>query len=192
MSNSQPQPVVAVQQEQSKDDYLVKLLTVDIPREQQRLRQLQNPSVQVLQSELYGTFIDLLKDVIGRLIDVRDLTVNLRDWSYTSMNAISDHLEASDERLDLMEQYNTETTILPEDADLFGKIVVSCKYLVTSLLEGPFPIVERDEDGKAKLAEILELCEQAETVLNDSALEVVDDSEEVEETPENDFGEVTS
>lgn len=159
------------QPEAKSVDQLLKLVQHDIPRDQERLKTLKGSDPQRVATEISGTVLEYLREVAERLLEVRD-------WSYQSMTAISEHLEATDDRLDVIETFGGDTTMLPEDAELFAKIIVGCKFLAQNLLTGPFPIGERDEAGKTKLAELIAMCEQAERIVSDSVLTDDDDEDD--------------
>ncbi len=154
-------------------DALLKLAQEDIPREQARLRALAKTDItpERLLSEMNGTVVDLLKDVARGLVEVRD-------WAYSYMNQISEHLEANDERLDVMEQFGGDSTLIPDDAEVLSNVCDAAKYLATSMLQGPFPIEERDEEGKQKLAELIALCDQGKQIVSDAVLVMDDDDED--------------
>jgi hypothetical protein len=157
-----PQQVVAA------EDSLLRLATIDIPEEQRRLKQIKEPTAQHLQQEMAGTLLSLVKDVAIGLVE-------LRDWNVNYLNALSDHVEALDQRVDTVETYGAETSITPEDAETLAKAVLGCKYIATQLLNGPFPITERDDEGKQKLAELIAIAEQSEKIITDSTLVPDDD-----------------
>jgi len=167
------------------DDALVRLAQTEISKDQLRLKQLVNPTTAQLNTELHGTVLSYLKDVARGLVEVRD-------WMYSYMGESSDHLEALDARLDIIEEFGGDTSILPDDAETLGNVIATAKFLAESLLRGPFPLQERDDEGKQKLAEFLILCESAKTIVQDSTLVAEEDEDEllgvgaaVEETSES-------
>jgi len=167
------------QQATAAEDSLLRLATIDIPAEQRRLKQIKDPNAQQLQQEMAGTLLSLMKDVAIGLVE-------LRDWNVNYLNALSDHVEALDNRVDTVETYGAETTITPEDAEILAKAVLGCKYIATQLLNGPFPIAERDEEGKQKLAELIAIAEQSERIITDSTL--ISDEDEDEDEDEEEVG----
>jgi molybdenum cofactor biosynthesis enzyme MoaA len=169
------------QQAAAAEDSLLRLATIDIPAEQRRLKQIKEPNVAQVLQELSGTVLELVKEVARNQVE-------LRDWNHDYMNAISDHVEALDVRMSTVETYGAETTITPEDAEVLAKAVLSCKYLATQLLQGPFPIEERDEEGKQKLAEVIAIAEQSEKIINDSTLVPDDDSDDSDDDEEDAVG----
>jgi hypothetical protein len=182
---SQPQAVqpqipqqMTPQEVAAAEDALLRLATIDIPAEQRRLKQIKEPNVHQLSQELAGTVLELVKEVARNQVE-------LRDWSHDYMSAISDHVEALDTRVSTVETYGAETTITPEDAEVLAKAVLSCKYLATQLLNGPFPIDERDEEGKQKLAEVIAIAEQSEKIISDSTLVTDDDDIEGDDEAED-------
>lgn len=166
------------QSAQQPVDTLLRLVQVEIPQDQARLKALKEVDPARLLVELHATVMEYLKETLRHVIDIRD-------WSYQSMNAISDHLEATDERLDVVESLGNESTLLPEDAEVLAKVAVGCKYIAQNLLTGPFPIGERDEEGKAKLAELIALCEQGERIIQSSVL-IPDDGEDDDDGEDGD------
>ena len=178
---SQPQPMapqpMTPQQAAAAEDSLLRLVTIDIPAEQRRLKQIKDPSAQQILQEMAGTLLSLTRDVAEGL-------VQLRDWNVNYLNALSDHVEALDQRVDTVETYGAETTIVPEDAETLAKSVLGCKYLAQSLLTGPFPIEERDEEGKQKLAELIAIAEQSEKIISDATLVADEDEEDEDEDAE--------
>lgn len=178
---SQPQaaPPLTPEQAAAAEDSLLRLATIDIPTEQRRLKQIREPSAQQLQQEMAGTLLSIMKDVAVGLVE-------LRDWNVNYLNALSDHVEALDQRVDTVETYGAETTIIPEDGEVLAKAIVGCKYLAQNLLTGPFPIEERDEEGKQKLAELIAIAEQAEKIIADSTL--ISDDEVDEDDNEQEVG----
>lgn len=174
---SQPEQKASETQQRQTDvveDTLLRLATVDIPSEQRRLKQIKEPTSHQIMQEMSGTLLSIVKDVASGL-------VALRDWNVGYLNALSDHVEAIDSRVDTMENYGSETVILPEDAEVMAKATLGCKYLATQLLNGPHPIEERDEEGKQKLAELIAIAEQSERIIADSTL-VNDEEMEDDET----------
>lgn len=176
-SGSNHKPMTA-EQIAVAEDSLLRLATVDIPAEQRRIKQVSNPSTQQLQQEMAGTLLSLIKDVAIGLVE-------LRDWNVNYLNALSDHVEALDQRVDTVETYGAETSITPEDAETLAKAVLGCKYIATQLLNGPFPIGERDEEGKQKLAELIAIAEQSEKIITDSML-VSDDDDDLDGDDDDD------
>lgn len=173
----QPQPSMTPQQPVAAEDSLLRLATIDIPAEQRRLKQIKEPSAQHLLQEMAGTLLSLTKDVAVGLVE-------LRDWNVNYLNALSDHVEALDQRVDTVETYGAETTIVPEDAETIAKAVLGCKYISQQLLNGPFPIEERDEEGKQKLAELIAIAEQAEKIIADATLVADEDDDEPDDEEE--------
>lgn len=142
-------------------DALLKLVTVEIPRELKRIQQIDSPSVATLQAELHGTVGSLVATLGSYLLEIRN-------WSSQMHGIQADHIEALDVRVDTLEEFGGDTQILPDDAELFSKVISACEYLAGELLKGPIP--ERDEDGKQKLAEIVALCGKAQKVVDESTL----------------------
>lgn len=142
-------------------DALLKLVSVEIPRELKRIQKMDSPSVASLQAELHGTVGSLVGTLGAYLLEIRN-------WSSQMHGIQADHIEALDVRVDSLEEFGGETQILPADAELFSKVISACEYLAGELLKGPIP--ERDEEGKAKLAEIVSLCGDAQRVVDESTL----------------------
>lgn len=179
MSNGSPPPVavpsqpgvppqLTSQQAVAAEDSLLRLATIDIPAEQRRLKQIKEPQATQLLQELSGTVLELVKEVARNQVE-------LRDWNVNYLNALSDHVEALDTRVDMVETYGAETTITPDDAETLAKAVLGCKYIATQLLNGPFPIEERDDEGKQKLAELIAIAEQSERIITDGTLVAEED-----------------
>lgn len=164
-------------------DALLRLAQDDIPREQARLRALVDGGITPsrLLVEMHGTLLDIDKEIARGLVEVRD-------WSYQYMNGISDHLEAIDARLDVIEEFGGDSALLPDDAEVLEKVIAGARYLATQMLQGPFPIGERDEEGKQKLAELIAFTEQAERIVKESVLvdDDDDDDEDDEESSDSD------
>lgn len=163
--------------EEEAVDFLLRLATVDIPSEQRRIKQVKDPTSPQLQQEIAGTVLELLKEVARNQVE-------LRDWNVSYLNALSDHVEALDQRVETVETYGDETTITPEDAETLAKAVLGCKYIATQLLNGPFPIDERDEEGKQKLAELIAIAEQSERIITDSTIVLDDDLDDDDDEEE--------
>jgi hypothetical protein len=163
--------------EEEAVDFLLRLATVDIPSEQRRIKQVKDPTSPQLQQEIAGTVLELLKEVARNQVE-------LRDWNVSYLNALSDHVEALDQRVETVETYGAETTITPEDAETLAKAVLGCKYIATQLLNGPFPIDERDEEGKQKLAELIAIAEQSERIITDSTIVLDDDLDDDDDEEE--------
>jgi hypothetical protein len=161
-------------------DALLKLAQEDIPREQARLRSLANTGIDAdrLLTEMHGTLLDVTKDLARGLVEVRD-------WAYEYMNGIGDHLEAVDTRLDVIEEFGGESTLLPDDAEVLSNVCAGAHYLASQLLQGPFPIGERDDEGKQKLAELIAFAEQGERIVKESLL-VMDDDDDLDDGDEGD------
>jgi len=157
----------------AQEDALKRLLQVDIPREQQRLRQIKDATADQVMMEQSGTVFEIMKELGQQLL-------SMRDWAYQYMTMLGDHLEANDERLDLVEQLNSETIILSEDADVFAKVAVGCKLLATQRLQGPFPIQQPDEEGKSGLMDLIALCDQSDQIVGESTLSDDEDGSEPE------------
>lgn len=166
------------QQAAAAEDALLRLATIDIPTEQRRLKQIRDPNSQQMLQEMAGTILSLMRDIAEGLVEVRD-------WSGSYMSALSDHMEALTERMDTVESYGADTTIIPEDGEVLAKAVLGCKYLAQSLLTGPFPIEERDDEGKQKLAELIAIAEQSEKIIADCTLVPDDDSDDDESDDES-------
>lgn len=167
------QAPVAPKKKRPPIDVLLKLAEEDIPREQARLKALSgrtDVTPDRLLVEMHSTVLDITKDLARGLVEVRD-------WAYSYMNGISDHLEATDLRLDAVEDFGGDSMLLPDDAEVLMKVAVGARYLATQLLQGPFPIEERDDDGKQKLAELIAYAEQAERLIGDAAV-VIDEDED--------------
>lgn len=162
-------------------DALLKLAQEDIPREQARLRALAKTDItpERLLTEMHGTLLDISKDMARGLVEVRD-------WAYEYMNGISSHLEATDERLDVIEEFGGDSVLLPDDADVLNGVCNAMRFLATSLLQGPFPINERDEEGKQKLAELIALADQAEQIVKDAVLVIEEDDDDDEDGDDED------
>jgi hypothetical protein len=161
-------PQLTSQQAVAAEDSLLRLATIDIPAEQRRLKQIKEPQATQLLQELSGTVLELVKEVARNQVE-------LRDWNVNYLNALSDHVEALDTRVDMVETYGAETTITPDDAETLAKAVLGCKYIATQLLNGPFPIEERDDEGKQKLAELIAIAEQSERIITDGTLVAEED-----------------
>lgn len=178
--NKQPKQASGSEQ-QAGHDALVRLANVDIPAEQRRLKQIKDPNAQQAIQEMSGTILDILKDTIRHL-------VSIRDWTFSGFNSLSDHMEAFEDRLDTVETYGSETSITQEDADVLAKAVIGCRLLATEFLQGPFPINERDEEGKQKLAELIAIAEQGEKIIDESTLSLEEGEDEDEQDDEDDPG----
>jgi len=152
-------------------DALLRLAQLDIPAEQRRLKQIKDPTIEALLQEMAGTQLDIIKDMARNQVE-------LRDWAFAALNALAEHVEALDDRMQTIETYGTETTLTPEDAEVFRKAVIGAKWAAVLLLQGPFPIQERDEEGKQKLAEIIAYAEQAEKIIVDTELSLDDDDDD--------------
>lgn len=171
MSNQTVSVPVTQPTQDSESDSLRRLATVDIPAERRRLKAIAEPTAQQVLTELAGTSLDLVEEVAKN-------TVDLRDWVYEYLQQLSEHMEALEERVDTVTAYGSETTITPEDGIVLSKLAVGCKVLASLLMQGPFPIEERDDEGKQKLAELIVLAEQAEKILADSTLSEDDDEDD--------------
>lgn len=179
---SQPQPSVPPMPEPDRapDDALLKLAQVDIPRDQARLKG-GTPTIESINTELHATVLSYVREAVLAL-------VAQRNWAYESLKAISDHLEGSDARIDLLEDVviSDGTAILPDDAQVLANVVVGCKHLAEQLLAGPFPIPQRDAEGQAKLHELIAMCDQAEGIIGESTLDEDDEGEGEEDEAEAD------
>lgn len=171
------EPLPAQAPEQS--DALLKLAQVDIPRDQARIKGLVNPTIEQLLTEIHATDLSVIREVALAL-------VAQRDWAYQTVLALSNHLEEVDQRIDTLEEVvlNDGTAILADDAQVLANVVVGCKFLAEQLLNGPFPIVQRDTEGQTKLQELISLCDQAEGIISESTLGDDDDDGEATDDPE--------
>lgn len=175
-------PSPSLTTEQLANDALLRLAHHEIPAERRRLKAISNPNAAQCMNELHGTTLDIVQDLARNQVEVRD-------WVFEYMTTISQHMEALESRLETMDQFGTETVLTPEDADIIMKAVLGCGFIAKSLLQGPFPIQERDEEGKQKLAELLAYCEQAERIINDNRLVPEDEEDELETAEEADDAE---
>ena len=123
-------------------------------------------------NEITGTVLSIVKDLAQNQVEIRD-------WSFSQMSSISDHLEAHEDRFDTIEQFGGETTLTPEDGEILARALTGAKYVAMVLFKGPFPIEERDEEGKQKLAEVLAHIDQAEKIVADSTLLPDDDEDDL-------------
>jgi hypothetical protein len=139
-------------------DALLELVRVEIPTELKRMKR-QEPSTANIHAELHGTVGSFVKSL-------GDYMVEIRDWVNEMHLIHADHLEALEARIDGVEDYGTETQILPADADILLKVVIACKLLASELAAGP--VSERDDEGKRKLAEIIALCDQSEKIVQEN------------------------
>jgi hypothetical protein len=176
MSNNAPVAAAAPSQPSQKEaaeDALLRLAQIDIPAEQRRLKQIKDPTAQQVMSEVAGTQLDIVKDMARNQVE-------LRDWVYQYLNTLSEHVEALEDRIDTIDTYGAETTITPEDAEVLRNAAVGAKWLALTLLKGPFPLEERDEEGKQKLAELIAHAERAERIIVDSELSADDDDSDLD------------
>jgi hypothetical protein len=174
MSNNPAETLNTEQPEQPVKDALLNLVRVEIPSELQRIKRMKEPSVGNVHAELHGTLGSLMKVLGGYVLEIRD-------WVGEMHSIQADHIEALGSRVDLIEEFGGDTSILPGDAELLAKIIFACKHLASEMIKGAVP--DRDEEGKQKLAEIILLCEQGDKLVNESVLSF-DDEDLSEPEPE--------
>jgi hypothetical protein len=178
MSN-EPMPTKKAANKEQAEDALLRLSEIDIPAERRRLKALTGVTPERVMMELTGTVMDLLADTVRYLRETRDNSLAVRDWSYDYFNTLSEHMESIEQRIDVVEEFGGGTTISPDDAEVLGKVIVACKHMALVLLQGPFPVGERDEDGKQKLAEVLALADQADRIVGESVMQEEEDDEDL-------------
>lgn len=180
MTDQQQSP----QTERKDDDVLIRLagnfqrILGDIAAERKRLKVVQNPTTERAFAEIHGTVLDLLEEGVGNIHELSRNILEMRQWMFDTMTSLSDTVDAHETRIDLVEDLGGGTALVPEDAEVIKKTAQGLKYLATSLLTGPFPIYERDEDGKQKLAELIAYADQVEKIVEESTLTQEDDDDE--------------
>lgn len=148
-------------------DMLLQLLH-DVEREQARLKDMKDPTVEKLHVEMVGTTMDILRDVVVATIGVRDFLVGFRNWSVPEIEGVQDRLDEVEVRIDGVE--GEESRLTGEDAELLSKVVEGGRYFAELLLQGPFPIGARDKEGQEKLAEYVAFCDQARILISENTL----------------------
>lgn len=178
-SNQQSKP--KQQPNEKTGDELRRLVEIDIPRDRQRLKKIEGPTPERVLSELNGTVMEYVAEQGRNLVNVRDWTLH----NFQQMAAsFGDRLEELESRIDAYQTYGAETAITPEDAEILSKVIVACKTLSQTFLQGPFPIQARDSEGQQKLGEIMLLAEQAEKIVVEATLAEDDDEEGYEDDEE--------
>ena len=139
--------------EQAVVDEGVKLLS-DIEAHALRLQKNAPKTVEGLTSEMAGTVLEFVKDVLTQ-------HMQLRDWVVQGMGVL-------DERVADVEG-EMGSRIIPDDADKLMSLIEGTKLLVARNLE-----VQLAPDVKRGLEELLKLAEECEEIVEDA---MVDDDE---------------
>jgi hypothetical protein len=161
-------------------------MLADARSDQQRIREMP-PEGGRLHTEIYGTLFNYLQEIIvvfvtafAVLKDLWRLAAGMQEWADTT----TDHLEALEERVGLLEDYGASTTILPDDFEVAQEVLEGGGMLIQRLLEGPFPIEAPDEEAKRLLLELAARYEALRKIMERGRIEL-EDLEDLEEDEED-------
>lgn len=167
MTTQQPEQPMAI-------DQLTKLVRVDLPADVQRLKSKPLPAEQ-LQGEIAGT-------VMFHQRSLGENMIQIRDWAAQYLFGMTAHLESIEDRLEELEtEGNQGTQIEQEDADKLLLFLAGAKWLIEETQK-----TQVDPEAKKKLAELLMLGNECETLIRENVLIEVPEDEEGEEGEEGD------
>lgn len=122
-------------------------------------------------AELTNTTIPLLSDVVEAMIVFRDEVA-------AEFGSLGSEVESL--RVGITDG---ESQLMPEDAEQVLRAASGLKYLVEEMLAGRVPNLD-DAEARSKLQELYAEAEKTITLVNDIAMQEVDEDEEGEESDE--------
>jgi hypothetical protein len=150
-------------------DTWAKFVRQELPAEIDRLRK-KPMSLEQLQSELHST-------VMHAVQHLADMLVGMRNDVYDRLAEHDVELESLDDRIDSVETGDSDTQLLPEDAEAIGKLAAAAKLFADEALKAT-----RDEAAVARLQEIVSIADYCAALASEKVLDIAE--EELESTQE--------
>lgn len=143
-------------------DTWTKFVQTELPAEIERLRR-KPMNLEQMQSELHST-------VMHAVLHLADMLVGMRNDVYDRLAEHDAVLESLDDRVVDIEPNESDTQLLPEDAQAITKLAVAAKLFAEESLKAT-----RDEAAVARLQEILSIANYCTALASEKVLEVEED-----------------
>lgn len=141
-------------------------LAAELPREAERIAKQQG-SAEQLTNELARTVLPMVQELTIAVIE-------FRNWAAYSHGEHAEHLDDHEARVSSLEEsvFEQSTQMSQDDADLFSKIIAAAEAFAEQAL-----VHTSDATGKAKLQEVLDLCNEARERIAESTVDDSDDDD---------------